>query len=421
MKSRSETTLRLDSSVLFWRVSLLLFVIFSSSLLLASNLGDTARQLADRVAAAAGPGVLALEVINRSSLDEKSVREIRSALESELRAQGLQIAAEEQAMGTVNVVLSESLREYVWTAEIAVGADHPRVVLVSLPRSPSTSSSAAVPAITLKKTSLFVQEEPLLDAALVDMSGVARLLLLDATRVAVYRQQSGHWELESSFAVNHSRTFPRDVRGRLLLRRDHLFDVYLPGTYCRSTAAPPLALNCSPSDDPWPLTTDDSGGNGTTPVHAFYAPARNFFTGALSPGIGKVSNGPSFYAAAALPRSNYALWILSAVDGSIHMIDGITDQVIRGARWGSDLAAIHSSCGVGTQLLVTDGGDPERDRLRAFEIPDREPVAVSSSLELDGPITAMWPDANFTNAVVIVKRKDTGLYEANRISITCAN
>ena len=37
------------------------------------------------------------------------------------------------------------------------------------------------------------------------------------------------WELEASVPIAHSRAFPRDLRGRLLLRRDHLFDVYLPG------------------------------------------------------------------------------------------------------------------------------------------------------------------------------------------------
>ena len=94
-----------------------------SSKSFASNLGDTARQLADRIAAATGPGSVALDVANHSSLDEKSVREIRSALQAELHAQGVHIVAADQSMGTVNVALSESLREYVWTAEITIGTD----------------------------------------------------------------------------------------------------------------------------------------------------------------------------------------------------------------------------------------------------------------------------------------------------------
>src|SRR5580704_13167684 len=108
----------------------------------ASNLGDTARQLADRVAAVTGPGSIALEVANRSSLDEKAVREVKGALQGELRAQGVRMVSADQAMGAVNVVLSESLREFVWTAEITIGTDSPRVVLASLPRSAAGSTLA---------------------------------------------------------------------------------------------------------------------------------------------------------------------------------------------------------------------------------------------------------------------------------------
>lgn len=432
MRARMPGGLRLGLLSSFRFILLLLATLFLPCLLFASSLGDTARQLADRIASASGPGAVTLEVTNRSSLDEKSAREVRSALQAELRVQGVSTAAADQSMGTVNVVLSESLREYVWTAEIAIGPDQPRIVLVSLARPPSAAPFTSALPITLKKTFLFSQERPILDAAVIDtnsagtsagvpgatISAAARLFLLDPTRVAVYRQQSGHWELEAALSIQHARTFPRDVRGRLLLRRDHLFDVYLPGIICRSSAAAPLTLDCFASDDPWPLTPDESGAGA---VRAFYAPSRNFFTGVLSPGIGKISNAPSFYAAAALPRSNYTLWVLTAVDGSIHVIDGITDQAVRGGHSGSDLAAIHSSCGAGTQLVVSGGGDAGHDSLRAFEIPDRDPVAVSSPLEFDGTITALWPDASLTSAVVIVKHEETGWYEANRITISCAN
>ena len=67
----------------------------------------------------------------------------------------------------------------------------------------------------------------------------------------------------------------------------------------------------------------------------------------------------------------------------------MTDQAIRGGKWGSDLAAVRSNCGTGTQLLISEvenlgHGDAERDGLRAFEIPDRDPVAASSAVEFDG-------------------------------------
>jgi len=384
-------------------------------------LGDTSRQLAHKIAAAAGPGAFALEVTNRSSLDEKSVREVRSALEAQLHVEGVSTAKAEQAMGTVEVVLSESLREYVWTAAIVIGSDEKRVALVSMPRSSTgtgTPFAAALP-IVLKTTLLFAQEQPILDIALVEMPGGARLLVLNDGTVAIYRQRGANpaarWELETSLSITHSRVFPRDLRGRLLLRRDHLFDVYLPGTFCRSNSVASLTLTCNDTDDPWPLTPDDGS------VRAFFAASRNFFTGALSPGIGKVSNVPSFYSAAALPRSNYTLWVLAAVDGSLHLVDGMTDQLIRGGKWGSDLAAAHSSCGTGTQLLASESGDAERDGLRAFEVPDRDPVAASSAVEFDGRIVALWPESGGNGAVAIVKRKDTGWYEAYRVSFSCGN
>src|ERR1700690_2535802 len=169
----------------------------------------------------------------------------------------------------------------------------------------------------------------------------------------------GRWELEASLPIAHSRTFPRDLRGRLLPRRDHLFNVYLPGSFCRtnSITAAPLTLTCNDTDDPWSLTPEDGS------ARAFYAGARNFFTGALSPGIGKISNVPAFYSAAALPRSSYTLWAFATVDGSLHLVDGMTDQAIRGAKWGSDLAIVHSGCGSGVQLLLSENGNPATGNL----------------------------------------------------------
>jgi hypothetical protein len=415
MRARTLSGLRLG-----WLTSLLFATLFSSSLY-ASSFGDAARDLAHKIAAASGPGAFALQVANHSALDDKSVHEVRSALEAQLQIEGVHATKSEQAMGTIGVILSESLRDYVWTAEIEIGSDEKRVVLISLPRLQTASPFTIAMPIILKKTLLLARAQPILDVALADIPGGTHLLALGDDALAIYRQQGAttapHWELEASLPVAHSRIFPRDLRGRLLLRRDHLFDVYLPGTFCRSisNAASPLTLTCSDTDDPWPLTPDDSS------VRAFYAASRNFFTGALSPGIGKLANVPSFYSAAALPRSNYTLWMFTAVDGSLHLVDGMIDQAIRGSKWGSDLAAVRSNCGMGAQLLVSEASESERDSLQAFEIPDRDPVAVSPATEFDGRIVALWQESSGSGAVAIVKRKDTGWYEAYHVSISCGN
>jgi hypothetical protein len=99
----------------------------------------------------------------------------------------------------------------------------------------------------------------------------------------------------------------------------------------------------------------------------------------------------------------------------------MTDQLIRGGKWGSDLAAVHSNCGTGAQLLVSDRGDSERDGLRAFEIPDRDPVVASAAVEFDGRIVALWPESSGNGAMAIVRRKGTGWYEAYRVSVSCGN
>src|SRR5258708_266669 len=281
-ESTGESTRTSGGMRLGWFAWFFLATAFLPASLIASSLGDTARQLAHKIAAAAGPGAFALEVTNRSSLDDNSVREMRSTLEAQLHVEGVSTAKADQAMGTVEVVLSESLREYVWTAEIAIGADQKRIALVSLPRSSmgtGTPFAAALP-IILKTTLLFRQEPSMLDVALVEMPGGSRLLVLNDGTVAIYRHHGanavGQWELEASLPIAHSRTFPRDLRGRLLLRRDHLFDVYLPGTFCRTTSSTgsPLTLACNDSNDPWPLPPADT-------VRAFFPPSRNFFTGAL--------------------------------------------------------------------------------------------------------------------------------------------
>ncbi len=352
-------------------------------------------------------------------------------------------------MGTIEVVLSESVREYVWTARITIGAEEKKVAMVSLALPQAGAPLGGAFPVVLRTTLLFTQERPLLDAALVDMPEGPRLLALDDDMVAIYRHQSqnqnqnqganpaGPWELEAQLPIVHARPFPRDLRGRLLLRRDHPFDVYLPGMFCHSnsSATAALTLTCNNGggqsydalnydaltydaltyDDPWPLTPDEGS------VRAFFSASRNFFTGALSPAIGKVSNVAAFYSAAALPRSGSTVWAFAAVDGSLHLVDGMTDQVIGGVKWGSDLAGVHSGCGAGTQLLVTESGVAERDGVRAFEIPDRDPVAVSAAVDFDGQITALWTESGGGGAMAIVQRKDTGWYEAYRVSVSCGN
>jgi hypothetical protein len=281
--------------------------------------------------------------------------------------------------------------------------------MVATPRSSPVPLEHPANALTIHKTLLWTDEKRILDIALVN-SNPQHMIVLEAENVVVSRLQDGHWQQETMLPLSHSHLWPRDLRGRLVLRNDHLFDAYLPGIFCRSSTTAPLALNCYESDDPWPL------GAG---LSAFFAPTRNFFTGVLSPGIEKQTATNAFYSAAALPRDKYKLWIFTGVDGQIHLLDGVTDQTAARLNWGSDIASVRSGCGLGWQVLVTGNGNDAVEAVRAFEIVDREPMAVSQPVELGGGITALWTDSDGTGAIAVSQNSEAGRYEAYRLSITC--
>jgi hypothetical protein len=314
----------------------------------------------------------------------------------------------------VQVFLSEDLRDYVWIAEVHQGANESSVVMVSFARPDAQLAVHEAAAMVVRKTLLWSQADRILDAAILDGTP-SHLLVLDSNGVIVYRMLDGRWLSEQFLAIAHSRPWPRDLRGRLILRKDHLFDAFLPGIFCRNTSSAPVTMTCYESDDPWPIGTDQYG------LSAFFAPLRNFFTGVLVPGVGKQTTAPAFYSAAALPREKYTLWMLASVNGPLHMLDGITDRTAGKLAWGSDIASVRSGCGSGWQVLATENGDSRSDTVRAFEFPDRDPIAVSQPADFGGPITALWAESSGNGAIAVSRNSETGRYEAFRLTITCGH
>jgi hypothetical protein len=389
-------------------------------LLLAPNVFATdwsapEQQLASKIASATGPGAFAINVVNRSSLSPSQTEEIRRGLLADLTTLGVRATSADAASGTVNITLSEGLQNYVWVAEIHQGSNEAQVQIVSLPRPDVASTDRATFPLTIHKTLLWTNDSRILDVALFG-ANPQQMIVLGPESINLYQFQQGRWQPQQSLAILHARPWPRDLRGRLALRKDHLFDAYLPGVFCRSTTAAPLAVNCYDSDDPWPL---GPAGTDVTAESAFFASTRNFFTGAISPGIGRQTTAQPFYSAAMVPREKYALWVIDGVDGQIHLLDGITNRIAGKLDWGSDIAGVHSGCGLGWQILVTGSSDTPGDTVKAFEIPDREFAAVSQAVEFAGKITALWTDSNGSGAIAVSQNAGTGKYEADQLSITC--
>jgi hypothetical protein len=369
-------------------------------------------QLARQIAGITGPGSVGVTVINRSSLALADVEEIRNRLTAELAAYGVQTANSDQPAESVEVTLSENLRSYLWVAQIRQGTSEPVVVMTSVSAPDRTIEDHSSPRVTIRKELLLKGEYRILDVAML-RGDPSHLIVLEPERTILYRLQGDHWQPDQIATLVHVRPWPRDLRGRLALRKDHLFDAYLPGVFCRSDAALPLSMTCDDSDDPWPLADSPSE------LSAFFSASRNFFTGALSPGIQKQTIAPAFYSAAPLPKDKYTLWALTGVDGQVHFLDGMTDQAFSRFGWGSEIASVRSGCGLGWQILASSNEDEPTDSIRAFEVPDREPMAVSPPTDLGGRLTALWADLDFSAAVAISQNSKTGTYEAYRLSIDC--
>jgi hypothetical protein len=370
-------------SVLLWCCSLLANA--------ASSWNEPTQQLARKIVAVTGPGAVGVIVENRSSLSKKDFDTISGILRVNLEALGARPAQPEQAAATAAVWLSENPRFYVWVAEIHQGAAESTVVIVTVPRGDEAELADDSMPMSLRKIPLWTQEGRILDVLVLQEDGTPRqIAVLDGERVAIYRLMNSKWQQEQSLSITHLRPWPRDLRGRMLAAKDHLLDVYLPGVFCRSSSALPLALNCRESDDPWPLVAPPpvtfpsfGGAPAVQPLGAFFSATRNFFTGALTPGVGRLTAVGKFYSAAPLPRDKYVLWLFLGTDGQVHLVDGITDQAAK-PGWGSAVASVKTACGANWQVLATGVGenmtDSGADSVRAYEIADRDPAPVSAAL-----------------------------------------
>ena len=383
---------------------------------------------AKKIAALSGPGTATLEFRNLSSLSAEQVDAIRRPLELQLRAAGIQLRPEHEASVGIRVTLSENRRGWLWIAEVQQGTET-RVTMLEVSEDRSARAAASALPMTLHTSLLLSISDVLLDAQPLETPRET-LAALTTRSVAIYQQQNGRWQPLRELPLPMQVRLPRDPRGRIVPAADHPFDLYFPGGNCAASGdqAASIALNCIASDDPWPL-----GGQ-----NAVYNPARNYFTGLLLhpstptagaqgtpvPGVGRAT--PPFYTAAEIPQTNYALWVFAGVDGRVSSLDGTNERRLGGAArdWGSDIAPLHSGCGGGTQLLATGSGAAvESDSLQAFEIADREPLAVSVPLKFNGSITALWSAPGAATATVVVQtglETGKGGYDAYSVSLACS-
>lgn len=428
LKSMNRSARRLRAL----RFAIFFLILMAPLTLRGADWSVAEQQLARKIASVTGPGTVALTVENHSSLGRRDSDVVQNGLRAALEQSGIHFVKPEQAVASVAITLSENVTSYVWVAQIHQSATESAVVMVSLPRSGRTSASHDSMPITLHKALAWSQNDPILDVSILEENGSpTRIAVLSAENISFYRLQGGKWQPEQVQAIAHAKPWPLDLRGRLVLNKDRNLDAYLPGVICRNVGTP--TLDCRESDDPWPMipasligsaTVFPSAGSSAGPsaavsqVAAFFAPTRNFFTGVLTPAIGKFSNVPKFYSSAFVPRDRYTLWLFAATDGRVHMLDGMSDQASK-LEWGSDIATVRTACGAGWQVLAVSSAPDGSDAVRAYEFPDRDPAGVSPAVDMPGPVSGMWTESKGDSAIAIVNNRETGSYEAYRLSVAC--
>lgn len=381
--------------------------------------------LADQIAGVLGPGEARLDLRNLSTIPAVDLPQIRSLLQRDLKAHGVQLSGADSA-NTIRVTLSEDARERLWVAEIVEG-NETKVVMVHV--SPGVPVETAAPGgLTLRSQAIFTSPDPLL-AVLETTNG---LVVLEPEQVAVFASSTSGWHELTHVAVGQKRPLARDPQGLLLPTPDGSgFTAWLAGTECLgSPASGAWSIACHESDDPWPLLQAITS-TGPVAMNAFFSGARDYFTGVITPSPG--IDLPPFYSAALIPRATGAAALLiEGIDGKVQLLEagaaapaGASSQAtaalkpVAGTRdWGSDFALVHSGCGFGTQIIADASGEALADSLRAFDLPGLEAVSASAPLSLPGTVTALWtaPDGRSVLAIV---RSATSQYEVDRVSALC--
>jgi hypothetical protein len=396
-----------------------------------------AAQLAAQVAEILGAGQVQLLVTNRSTVPATEVPAIRRLLEQDLRARGV-VASGAESANLVRVTLSENTRERLWVAEVIEG-NRTQVAMVHADRDP-LAAPAAEAGMALRKQRIWSSPEappaPLdlhVGPVLAALETKAALIVLEQDEIAVFAMTAAEWHEGKSFPLERQHASSRDPRGMLIAAEDGMgFAAYTAGTGCNGsyTAATDnsgqygdWSVRCHESDDPWPVISGSAAsgqaGTGAFALKAFFNASRDFFTGVVTPNQG--AELMPFYSIAALPRPTlgYPALLLNGVDGKVRLAEAGALKTVSGTRdWGSDFAAMRSSCGAGIQIVASASGDAESDNVRAYELPGQEAIAVSAPLEMGGAVTSLTaaPDGASVWAVV---RKANNQYEVDRVTVLC--
>ncbi|MBI1738273.1 MAG: hypothetical protein HYR58_03405 [Acidobacteria bacterium] len=381
---------------------------------------EPARELAKKVVAISGPRqTVTLAVRNISSLSDSEAAAVRLALEGELRAADLRLAAKPNGAPELRITLSENLQGLLWIAEIPRD-DSREVAMVSLPKTAVPPPTATTQMFVLQSKLVWEQDDPILDFALLypgSPGDPQRLLVLEPTRLSLYQADKDRLKLQQSVPLPTLTNPARDPRGYLVLRDDH-FLLSLAGNLCRGVADQMLNVAC------WDMY-QDVPRQYVEEMHWLelsIVPGRNYFRQRFRVEGSDEQRESLFSSAAGWVEGGEPLRFDVSVDGVVRLYRLNADRApaARFSGWGSQVSGISSNCGRERQLLVTRPGDwTEFDVVQAFDIIGTKAVAVSSPLDFHGPVKELWPGKSPHTALAIVLNLKTNHYEAYTLTLSC--
>ena len=400
---------------------LLIFVAFASVLpaqgpvsappSAADQWSTDVRAFADNIAAALGLArSVFLAVKNISSIDAAGSSFIEQELESELTQRGFLMVPAASAASQLDVTLSENVDGYLWIAENR-GRTGGQTVITAV-RRPHISESGAHPAPLLRKALLHWQSESILDFAQIsEPDGPPSLLLLEPNRLTLLQRDADAWTTRGSAPIQHSRPWPRDLRGHLSISAGS-FEAFLPGIVCAGSLASVLSIECHEA----PSLAWSPAGN----TLRSFAADRNYFAAFTIVARGSRVEVPASYSMAANSIDGNSYWLLAGIDSETRLFRETIEGGLSLGRWGDEIASIVLACSAGWDVLATGTGDwSEPDHLQSYEISGSNATPVGQPLEFAGPIVALWPSNGDRSVRVVSRNLETGMYEASVVLVSC--
>jgi hypothetical protein len=390
-----------------WLCAFVFWIVAAASVLAqdAPSLPAAATEFVQLIQSRAGsPSAVAVTFQNLSALSPERQEVLQNAIFNAFRNTNVRVVKPEQAVAEVHITFSEDWQGYLLIASIQQGSTG-QTVIKKLPR-PQQAQTAHATTLTIRQIPVWQQESAILDF----YQDNQNLLVLEPGQLSLYASDSGQWRLRQTLGIPHQNPWPRDARGRLEVHGSEI-NAFLPGTRCSGKISPP-SLDCRASDDPWPV---DPG------LVAFFSPRRNFFSGLLAGQSAGASVSP-FFSGATWQSGDQRLWLFTGTDGRARLFQNdLATPVTTFSGWGSTLAAIHSTCGAGWQLLASAPTDTVRaDSVQAIEISAHEALPVSAPVDLSGAVEALWTAGNYGQVVNgVLYSQTSGRYEAFTLTVVC--